>query len=75
MNLLDLLDKDLGEKLRDGIAVALAVVTVIVAVLQAIVDNVGILPQWQEVGAIAIWLQGAITFLGRFTAIGDQIQN
>ena len=75
MSVLDLFDKELGAKLRAGLAVALAVITFVVAVLQAVVDNVGILPQWQEVGAVAIWLQGAITFLGRFTAIGDQIQN
>ena len=75
MNVLDLFDKELGAKLRAGLAVALAVITFVVAILQAVVDNVGILPQWQEVGAVAMWLQGAITFLGRFTALGDQIQN
>lgn len=74
MSIFDLFDKELGAKLRAGLAVALAVVTFAVAVLQSIVDNVGILPQWQEVGAVAMWLQGAITFLGRFTALGDQIK-
>jgi len=75
VSILDLFDKETGAKLRAGLAVVLAVATFVVAILQAVIDNLGILPQWEQLGAIAMWIQGSITFLGRFTALGDQIQN
>lgn len=69
-----ILDRDTGAKLRAWLAVALAVATFLVAVLQAALDAAHFLPQWQEIGAIAIWLQGVVSFLGRFIELGNKIE-
>lgn len=74
MNLLDLFDKELGAKLRAGLAVALAIATFAVAVLQATADALRFLPEWEQLGAVALWIQGAVSLIGRFTAIGQRIQ-
>jgi hypothetical protein len=70
MNLLNLLDPELGAKVRAVIAVALGVITAVVAVLQAVAGVLDTLPRWQGVGAVAIWIQSALVFLARFTPVG-----
>lgn len=72
--MLSILDRETGAKLRAGLAVALAVATFVVAVLQAALDAAHFLPQWEQIGAIAIWLQGVVSFLGRFIEFGNKIQ-
>ena len=71
--MLTIFDKDTGAKLRAGLAVALAVATFVVAVLQAALDAAHFLPAWEQVGAVAIWVQGAVSFLGRFIELGNKI--
>lgn len=74
MNLLDLLDRDLGARLRAGLAVALAVATFLIAVAQTALDSLHVLPDWEQLGAAAIWLQGVVSGLGRFLEFGNKIQ-
>jgi hypothetical protein len=68
-----LFDSETGGKVRAGIAVALGVATFIVAVLQAALDSLDTLPQWEQLGAVAMFLQAAISGLGRFTTFGDKV--
>ena len=68
-----ILDREAGAKLRAGLAVALAVATFVVAVLQAAIEALHVLPDWEQIGAVAIWLQGAISFLGRFIEFGNKV--
>lgn len=72
--MLTIFDKETGARLRAGLAVALAVATFLVAVLQGALDAAHFLPAWKEVGAIAMWVQGAVSFLGRFIELGNKIQ-
>jgi hypothetical protein len=71
VNLFDLFDSETGGKLRAGLAVALGVATFIVAVFQAALDSLDVLPEWEQLGAAAIWLQAVISGLGRFTKLGN----
>lgn len=71
--MLDIFDRELGARIRAGLAVALAVATVLVAVAQAALDTLHVLPDWEQLGAVAIFLQGAVSALGRFTAIGNRV--
>ena len=73
MNLFNLFDSEAGGKVRAAIAVALGVATFIVAVLQAALDSLDSLPDWEQLGAVAIWLQAAISGLGRFTSLGNKL--
>ncbi len=72
--MLSILDREAGAKLRAGLAVALAVATFLVAVLQQAADTLHVLPDWEQVGAVAIWLQGTISFLGRFIEFGNKVK-
>lgn len=71
--MLTILDRDLGAKARAGLAVALAVATLLVAVLQTAADTLHVLPDWEQLGAVAIWLQGTIALLGRFLTVGNKV--
>lgn len=71
--MLSLLDKEAGARIRAGLAVALAIATFLIAMAQAALDTLHVLPDWQQLGAVAIWLQGAISLLGRFTALGNKL--
>ncbi len=71
--MLSILDRESGAKLRAGLAVALAVTTFLVAVLQAAADTLHVLPDWEQLGAVAIWLQGTISLLGRFIEFGNRV--
>lgn len=73
MNILDFFDQELGGKLRAGLAVLLAVATFAIAVLQAAADALQFLPDWEQLGAVAIWLQGSVSLLGRFTSLGNKL--
>lgn len=72
--MLSILDRETGAKLRAGLAVALAIATFLVAVLQAALDAAHFLPQWEEIGAVAIWLQGVVSLLGRFIEFGNKVE-
>lgn len=66
-------DTETGGRVRAALAVALGVATFIVAVLQAALDSLDSLPDWQQLGAIAMFLQAAISGIGRFTSIGNRL--
>lgn len=70
-----LFDTETGGKVRAAIAVLLGVATFVVAVLQAALDSLDQLPDWEQLGAVAMFLQAAISGIGRFTAIGNRVVN
>lgn len=69
-----LFDSETGGKVRAAIAVALGVATFLIAVLQAALDSLDSLPDWEQLGAVAMFLQAAISGLGRFTSFGNIIK-
>lgn len=73
MNILNLFDKELGSKLRAWIVVALSVATVVTAVLQAFIDNIGVLPQSDVLGQVAIIVSGLMISIGKFTSFGNKV--
>lgn len=73
MKVLDVLDKESGARVRALLASALAVATFIVAIAQAALDSLDVLPQWDRIGAVAMILQGTISYVGRFTAFADKV--
>jgi hypothetical protein len=62
-----------GSVIRAKMALALGIITFVVAVLQAMIDNIGVLPEWEYIGAVSIWIQAALSGLGKLTAIGNKI--
>lgn len=73
MNILNLFDKELGSKLRAWIVVALGVATVVTAVLQTLIDNLGVLPESDLIGQISMIASGILIFLGKFTSFGNKV--
>jgi hypothetical protein len=73
VNVLDMLDEETGAKIRATVTTVLGVLVAIIAVLQATVGFLDALPDWEEIGGIALMLQAIITFLGRFTALGNKV--
>lgn len=72
MNILDIFDKERGAQIRAVIGVVMAVATALLLFLQTVADTLRDLPGWKWVGAVAMLLQGAIVFLGRFVALGNK---
>jgi len=64
---------NIGSRARVVMLTVFAVITFLLAVLQAALDNYGSLPEWQYTGAILLWLQTVVALLGKFTRFGDQI--
>lgn len=71
--MLDLLDKDLGARIRGALVVLIGVATFLIFVLQAALDAAHSLPDWEAVGAVGVQVQALITLLGRFTAVGNKV--
>ena len=68
-----LFDSESGGRVRAAVAVALGVATFLVAVLQAALDSLDSLPDWEQLGAVAMFLQATISGLGRFTSLGNLV--
>ena len=72
-SLFRLFDQRFGGKARAAIGVLLGIATFATMMLQTFVDNMGVLPHWQALGAVAIQAQGALMLLGKFTQLGNSI--
>ena len=64
---------NIGSRARVVMLVVFAIATFLLAVLQAALDSFHTLPEWQYTGVTLLWLQAAVSFLGKFTRFGDQI--
>ena len=72
---LNLLDKEAGRKIRAALAVLVSLATMVMLVLQTIVDNIGLVPSggpafvYSALGT----LPGVVIAIGRFTKIGNKL--
>lgn len=66
-----LFDPELGSRLRAIWTLIVAVLVAIIALLQAVLDTVHFLPDWEAIGSIALFLRAAISLLTTWTKIGN----
>lgn len=73
MTLLNLLDPELGAKVRSVVLRVLAVATAVLALLQGVLGVLDTLPHWPWVGVVALFVQAVIVQVARGTSFGNKV--
>jgi hypothetical protein len=71
MSLLNLLNTELGAKARAFLVALAGAVTALILLLQEVADTLDMLPDWGPVGGVLAIITAIVTFLGRFTSLGN----
>jgi uncharacterized membrane protein len=72
MTILNLFNTEIGAKARAALVALVAIVTAVSLFLQSVLDVLNVLPSTGATATVGSLIVGAITFLGRFTKVGDK---
>jgi hypothetical protein len=73
MSILNLLDPELGRKIRHALTIILTVLSVALLILQKAADVLESLPKWSWVSQVSLWIVTAVQMLTYWSSIGNKV--
>lgn len=69
--ILDLFNPEVGRRVRALLTLVAGVAVAVVALLQGVADTLSVVPKWQYLGSVALFVRTAITVLTQYTKLGE----